>query len=107
MFLRSDVDLLVSQCRLNVRGIRGYIRNFTGCIRCGEAFATNLFDDLNYRVKHHMTLESPSFSDFISDELLHYAARTLSVHRCRLQKSVSLQGQMFMWVSRYLDDIEP
>lgn len=91
MYQRSDVVSSVWQCRLNVRGIRGYIRKSTGSISRGqaEAFATDLFDDLNYRLKHHMALVSPSFRDFISDEWLPYAEKTLSIHRFRLHKGTS------------------
>jgi len=91
MYLRSDVASAVWQCRLNVRGIRGYIRKSTGYSSRGDAesFAIDLFDDLNYRIKHHMALESPSFSDFIKDEWLPYTEKTLSIHRFRLHKGTS------------------
>ena len=61
MYLRSEVAKPVWQCRLNVRGIKGYIRKSTGSINRGEAeaFAIDLFDDLSWRIKNHMALESP------------------------------------------------
>lgn len=90
MHLRSDIVSPIWQCRLNVRGLRGYIRKTTGVRSRGEAeaYATDLFDDLNYRVKHHMALESPAFRTFIKDEWLPYAHKTLSIHRHRLHEGV-------------------
>jgi len=107
MYLRSDVASPVWQCRLNVRGIRGYIRKSTGATSRGdaEAFATDLFDDLNYRIKHHMALESPCFSDFVRDEWLPYAEKTLSVHRFRLHQGTCDRYLVPYFANEALDQI--
>lgn len=52
-----------------------------------------------------MALESPRFSDFVRDEWLPYAERTLSIHRFRLHKGTSDRYLMPYFGDEALDQI--
>ncbi len=76
------------QCRLNVRGIKGYVRETCNTNDLAEAFsfASQRYDELKQRVRDGLTLKSKTFKDFFERDWLPYAKRALSSARYRVHE---------------------
>ena len=76
------------QCRLNVLGIQGYVREscHTNDLTAAFAYASQRYEDLKQRVRDGLALKSQSFKDFFENEWLPYAKRSLSIDRYRVHQ---------------------
>ena len=107
VFLRTAIKSPIWQCRLRVRGIKGYIYRSCETQDIDEAmeFARELYDEKRLRAKNKLPLNAVTFMDFVEKYWLPYAERTLSAARYKQHKTTINRYLITFFGNTLMEDI--
>ncbi|ARJ64392.1 hypothetical protein WV31_01125 [Magnetospirillum sp. ME-1] len=108
LYRRGGVKKPIWQCRLNIRGYKGYVVRSCGTTDYEDAliFARDLYDDLSFRVRQKLPLQRRTFRTFWQSEWLPHVQKTLSIHRHKLHKGTGERYFLSHFGDSFIEDID-
>lgn len=108
LYRRNGVKKPIWQCRLNIRGKKGYVVRSCGTTDYEDAlvYARNLYEDLSFRVRQKLPLQRRSFALFWCNEWLPHVKNKLSIHRYKLHKGTGERYFIPHFGDSFIEDVD-